>query len=219
MNYFKAGYGLVTKHDPVTENCNLFYAQYLALKNPHERSDFNFFTINMVTKWNRKHGVYNRRSGYDTRSVSHDEITGWMVSSYLLQTSHKDSIWHHLKTHFGAYNNTGKPLDYLPFNPANYYAWGELVGAKYHKIFLPFYLINLLIASSKDKMNTSSKIIYWLELSVLPKTWVNQQMKAIFERKMKAQYGEHWLRGLYEIYFASEDRNEFPLWKELLRND
>lgn len=215
FEYFKAGYGLVTENDPNTENANLFYAQYLLLKRSYTPEDYNFFTINMLTKWNTERKVYNRRSGKDTRSVSHDEITGWMVSSYILQTSHKRQIWNHLMTHLGSYNNTGKLLDYLPFNPGNYYAWGAYVESPLRWAFLPIYFINMMLASHGDKQATSSKIIYWLELNSMPKTWVNLQMKKIFENKMIKTYGLNWLEELYAIYFGAEKRDEFPLWVAL----
>ena len=126
--YFKEGFGLVTENDPVTENCNLFYAEYLLLKRNHEslsEEDKVFFTKNMEMKINDR-GLYNRRSIETTpiRSVSHDEITGWLVASRVLCTDHGKDIWRHLISHFGTYNNTGRLSEALPFNPANFYAWG-----------------------------------------------------------------------------------------------
>jgi len=59
MEYLKEGFGLVTEHDQTTENCNLFYAQYLALKTI-ESADVDFFSNNMRLKLNDR-GVYNRR--------------------------------------------------------------------------------------------------------------------------------------------------------------
>lgn len=225
FEYFLSGYGLATQNDPKTENCNLFYAEYLTLKKRDQYFESHFklmeksrFMTNMAQKLNER-GVYNRRSGNDKRSVSHDEITGWMVSSKILNTSHGWDIWSHLTGNFGSYNNTGKLFDYVPFNPANYYAWGQLVESKASYIFLPFYMINLLIASNKPKENTSSKIIYWLELSNMPKTAVNIWLNNYYESKMKSQYGNNWLRSMLEIYFNTEDRENFPIFKELKQWD
>lgn len=221
MEYFKRGFGLVTKNDPTTENCNLFYAEWLALKAKRlhmpEDSDLENFISDMIMKLNNK-GLYNRRSEETNpvRSVSHDEITGWMVSSRILGTNHGKNIWKHLITHFGGYNNTGKFLDALPFNPANFYAWGELTDSWImSKPFFLMYLTNMMISINKDPKNTSSKIIYWLELSVMPKSFLNDMLWNIFEKKMKKQYGEKYLHSLFEIYFSMEDRDNFPIFKEL----
>lgn len=212
MDYFKKGYGLVTERDQTTENCNLFYAQYILLKGKWDAKDYLFFMDNMARKYIKK-GLYNRREGNDTRSVSHDEITGWMVASHLLGTNHKQHIWDYLIKHLGVYDNNGSV--YLPFNPANFYNWGAYVESPLHWLFLPLYFINLQIAIHRPKQETSSKIIYWLELFSMPDNWVNRQMKKIFVKKMTDQYGEQWLSGLYEIYFKEENKLTFPLWIEL----
>lgn len=211
--YFKDGFGLVTEQNSTTENCNLFYAQYLALKKP-DVNDLIFYRRNMRMKVNER-GLYNRRSvePLPVRSVSKDEILGFMTASVLLKTEHAGKIWRHLLTHFGGYNNTGRMFDYLPFNPANYYNWGQLVGSKLSYLFLPIFVANMLIACNKPVVDTSSKIMYWLIFKTIPTTKLNNFMHTYYERKMKAQYGENYLRGLYEIYFSTESRTEFPLFK------
>lgn len=208
MQYFNEG--LVTSQDIQTENRNLFYAEYLALGGVDQ--GFNSF---MHAK-QLPNGMYLRSSVHTNRTVSHDEITGWMASSHILKTGHKLEIWKTLLSNYGAYPAVVKDwTDRLPYNPGNYYAWASYAGSYAKYLFLPMYFINLLVAIAKEKQNTSSKIIYWLELSTMPKTWVNIQMKKIFEAKMKAQYGENYLKGLFNIYFGAEDRKYFPLWKLL----
>lgn len=213
MEYLKEGFGLVTERDQFTENSNLFYAQYLALKTI-ESADVDFFSNNMRLKLNDR-GVYNRRSiePLPVRSVSKDEILGFMTASKLLKTDHAEEIWQHLLKTGGSYNNTGRLFDYLPFNPGNYYNWGQLVGSKLSYLFLPIFVANLLIACNKPASNTSSKIMYWLIFKTLPTSKLNNFMCRYYKRKMKAQYGENYLRGLYEIYFSMESRIEFPLFK------
>jgi hypothetical protein len=213
VEYFKEGYGLVTENDPITENCNLFYAQYLALKTPVV-TDLIFYRRNMKLKVNET-GLYNRRSEetLPVRSVSKDEILGFMTASAILKTEHADKIWKHLLTHLGSYNNTGRLLDYLPFNPGNYYNWGQLVGSKLSYIFLPMFIINLIIASNKPVGITSSKILYWLIFKTMPKNVINNFICKYYERKMKSQYGENYIRGLYNIYFSMESKTGFPLFK------
>jgi hypothetical protein len=212
MEYFKDGYGLVTENDPITENCNLFYAQYLALKTPVV-TDLIFYRRNMKLKVNES-GLYNRRSveTLPVRSVSKDEILGFMTASSILKTEHADKIWRHLLTHCGSYNNTGRLRDYLPFNPGNYYNWGQLVNSKLSYLFLPIFVINLIIASNNPVGITSSKILYWLIFKTMPKNIINNFMCKYYERKMKAQYGENYIRGLYDIYFSMESKTKFPLF-------
>jgi len=210
MNYWNEG--LVTSSDPVTENRNLFYAEYLALGGVDQ--GFNSF----MHQKQLPNGLYLRSSLHTNRTVSHDEITGWMASSYILKTGHKLEIWKTLLSNYGAYPAVVKDFtDKLPYNPGNYYSWASYAGSASKYLFLPMYFINLLIAIAKEKQNTSSKIIYWLELSTMPKTWINLQMKKIFEAKMKSQYGEKWLESLFSIYFANESRTDFPIWKEILK--
>lgn len=201
MNYFNEG--LVTTSDPQTENRNLFYAEYLTLDGVDQ--GFNSF----MNEKKIANGMYLRSSIHTERTVSHDEITGWLVSSKILGTNHGKEIWNQLKENYGAYPAVVKDwTDYLPFNPGNYYAWGKLVGSSFSLLFLPMYLINLVIACSKSPNNTSSKIIYWLELSN-----INSPLcKWYFEKRMKSQYGNDWLLSLLTIYFGTD--SEFPVLKQ-----
>ena len=201
MNYFNEG--LVTKHDPSTENRNLFYAEYLTLGGVDQ--GFNYF----MNAKKLPNGMYLRSSIHTKRSVSHDEITGWLVSSKILNTNHRFEIWNQLVSNYGAYPAViENVLDYLPFNPSNYYAWGELSEKKWTKVFYPIYAVSLIIACAKEKQNTSSKIIYWLELSNIDAPL----LKWFFEKRMEAMYGEKWIKELFDIYFHGEDL-EHPLKK------
>lgn len=219
FQYMRPGFGLVTENDPNTENANLFLAQWHILKNNKGKltdADRDWFIANMETKINSK-GLYNRRSieTIPVRSVSQDEILGFLISSTLLQTPNAEKIWKHLITHFGTYNNTGRLKDSIPFNPANFYAWGQIVGSKLSYLFLPFYIANLLIAINKDPSNTSSKIMYWMEMTVMPKTLINIFLFNIFKKQMIKQYGGDYVSVMLHIYHNAE-KPEFPIFKELL---
>lgn len=206
FEYFNEG--LVTKHDPQTENRNLFYAQYLALGGVDQGLN-TFMHLKQLPN-----GLYLRSSHHLNRTVSHDEITGWMASSYMLGTKHRFEIWNTLKANYGAYPAVVKHWsDRLPFNPANYYAWSCYVGSPAKYAFFPFYLANMLIALTKPNENTSSKIIYWLELSTMPKSDLNSFLIFIYKRVMKFKYGKDWLRQILTIYHG-EDKG-FPIYKEL----
>ena len=131
MNYFSDVYGIVTKHDPVTENGGLFLAHYLVLKKYHEIEidgrDRLLFMEKMHNAWESR-GLFKRSSNHTKRTVSHDEITGFMVSSNILGTWHgKDVLWF-LKKHFGNYPATGKNKFY---QPSDYYAWTLLCDSKW----------------------------------------------------------------------------------------
>jgi hypothetical protein len=213
----RLGFGLVTENDPNTENCSLFLAQWHILKENNTgltEEDRDWFIENMKLKKN-KDGLYNRRSveTVPVRSVSQDEILGWMVSSTLLSTPNADKVWDHLKWHCLSYNNTGRWLDYLPFNFGNLYSWSMMVGSKIGYLALPIYIINLLIAIHKEPANTSSKIMYWMELEVMPKTYINLLLHAIYEKEMIKQYGGDYVSVLLHKYHNAE-KPEFPIFKE-----
>lgn len=216
FEYFRKGFGLVTEHDPITENCNLFLAQWHILKGSTlTEADRTWFMESMIMKKNAK-GLYNRRSEETepVRSVSQDEILGFLISSNLLVTPNADKIWSHLITHFGTYNNTGKFSDYIPYNPANFYSWGQIMGSKLSYLFLPFYIANLLISSHDSVEATSSNIMYWMEFHVMSKNWINKILFNIYEKQMKKQYGENYVSAMLHIYHSAESA-DFPIFKEL----
>ena len=202
MNYFSYGM-LITERDKTTENGNLFLAQYLTLGGKIERE---YFETGMRDR-QLKSGLYKRSPIHNTRSVSQDEILGFMVSSKRLGTNHRFIIWNQLMSHAGAYpaviENT---LDYLPFNLANYYVWGSLANRNWTKIFAPLYLVNLMINMSKEPKNTSSKILNWLELSNIN----SPLFKWFFEKRMTAMYGEKWLASLL-LYYHRDEKEDFPI--------
>lgn len=207
MEYFNEG--LVTNHDPQTENRNLFYAEYLTLGGVDQ--GFNSF----MNAKKLPNGLYLRSSIHTNRTVSHDEITGWIVSSKILNTNHRFEIWDTLQANKGAYPAVVKDWsDLLPYNPGNYYSWGEMVDATLSVVFYPIYAANLVIACSKEAANTSSKIIYWLQLENMPKNARNIALKWYFEKRMEAMYGKAWLASLLIIYFKGESE-DFPLFKQL----
>lgn len=216
FEYFRKGFGLVTEHDPITENCNLFLAQWHILKgNTLTEVDREWFMESMIMKKNSK-GLYNRRSEETepVRSMSQDEILGFLISSKLLNTPNGEKIWNHLKSHLGTYNNSGRLSEYVPYNPANFYSWGQIVGSKLSYLFLPLYICNLIIAMNKDASETSSKIMDAMEFMVMPKTWINKILFKMFEKQMIKQYGPNYFSIMLHIYHNAESA-EFPIFKEL----
>jgi hypothetical protein len=210
MEYFKPGFGIVTESDQITENSGLFLAFYCADKK--DKKGLNSFLQKMQMA-ELPSGMYLRTFHHTERSVSHDEITGMMATSNIYGTIHGKIIWNQLMKNFGAY--PAKVIDwsdYLPFNPANYYAWGSYAGSSWSNIFFPFYLINMVIAINADKESTSSKSIYNLELETMPATKLNAFLKNIYTKKMIEQYGKNYKLELRKIYFAGE-KPEFPLFE------
>ena len=149
FDYFQYG-GMVTRHDPSTENMNLFYAQYIADGNK------GVYDYDEVMRSRKLHsGLYARSPIHTKRSVSHDELSAYMSISYMLKLNYHHEVWNQLKANYGAYPAIiEKWYDYLPFNPANYYAWGSYVGSKWSKVFFPFYFINMSLSLSR-KQRTS----------------------------------------------------------------
>lgn len=210
FEYFNPVLGLVTEYDPTSENGGLFLAQFIVHK-PDARSMILF--LEKMSRARLKNGMYMRSEHHTKRSVSHDEITGMMASSYMLNTIHVGIIWRQLKENFGAYPSIVEDYsDYLPYNLANYYCWGEYAGSKFSKLFLPFYIISMLLTCNKEKQDTSGKLVYWLELNSMPKTKLNLFLKSIFDKKMTKMYGSNFLMELRKIYFHTE-KEDFPLFK------
>lgn len=210
FEYFSPIFGLVTKADPITENGGLFLAQYHAHK--QDAKGFAIY-LEKMARARTESGLYMRSANHKERAVSHDEITGMMASSSIFQTHHRHIIWNQLKENLGAYPAVVKDwTDRLPYNPGNYYAWGQYAESKMSYLFLFFYFINIIITISKNKNDTSSKLIYWLELNTMPINITNKLLKKIFTCAMKKQYGDNYIYELRKIYFALEDVGEFPLF-------
>jgi hypothetical protein len=206
MNYFQMG-GLITERDKFSENQNLFLAQYLTLGGSIQRE---YFESGMRDR-QLKSGLYKRSPIHNNRSVSQDEILGFMVSSKRLGTNHRFIIWNQLVDHCGAYPAViENKLDYLPFNLSNYYVWGKLANKNWTSIFAPLYAVNLLINTLKEPKNTSSKILNWVELSNID----SPLFKWFFEKRMEAMYGPHWVASLLLIYHRGESE-DFPIKKQL----
>lgn len=209
MEYFKPGFGIVTEHDSVTENSGLFLAHYIADKK-NVKGLHNYLEKMRLAKLDN--GLYLRTFHHTKRSVSHDEVTGMMASSYVYQTLHHKIIWAQLKENWWGYPAVVIDwTDRLPFNPANYYAWGAYAGSEWSKLFFPFYLVNMLITMNKAKGEVSSKLIYDLELRTMPKTMINSWLSVKFTNKMVEVYGENYRMELRKIYFPTE-KQEFPLF-------
>lgn len=206
MNYFSDTLGLVTKNDSTTENGGIFLAYYHVLKRmlnlPLSNTDLNLFSCKMFHAY-QSSGLYLRSELHPNRTVSQDEITGFMVSSHLLKTFHKKSIWEKLVSGFGSYPAAKVSKWY---NPGSYYSWSVLAGSKFSFFFLPIYFINLVITCYKPVGNTSSKLLYLAELYTMPQGLMWQ----FYQYRMKKQYGEKWIYELFCIYFWNED-SDFPL--------
>lgn len=210
MDYFSPIFGLVTSVDQGTENGGLFLAEY-AVTN---RSEFiKQLYIQKMEAARLPSGLYRRSANHNARSVSHDEITGMMAVSYIFNLNYHKEIWDQMVSHNGSYPAVIEDkLDYVAYNIGNYYPWCEYQHRSDCAGYLPFYLANMALSLSKDKQETSSKLIYWLELYTIRDSWINRSLKQTFESKMKEQYGDDWLMSMRRIYFNSE-AEDFPLFK------
>jgi hypothetical protein len=210
FEYFSEIFGLVTEADPGTENGGLFLAHYIADK-PTWKA-LQIFNLKMKNA-RLPNGMYRRSANHNKRSVSNDELTGMLASSYALKTTHRFEIWEQLKANFGAYPSVVEHWsDYLPFNLANYYAWGQYAESKLSYLFLPFYIINLIETLSGRKEDTSSKLIYNTELRTLPNTFINNLIKKYVDNRLKKVYGDNFIFEMRKIYFNKE-KDEFPLFR------
>lgn len=213
MNYFSEIFGLITRHDPTSENAGLFLAHYFVLKlilgEPileHEKLIF----LEKMANAKVSEGLYRRSKHHTQRTVSHDEITGMLISSKLLKTDHGDKIMTYLEKNFLNYPATGVPKFY---QPSNFYMWGLLSSRKWTSIFYPFYMASFFLSIKKPKSETSSKLIYFIELYTTKDfSFGTRFLWSFFVEEMKKQYGEDWIKELFEIYFNGE-QEDFPIFK------
>lgn len=211
MIYLSEIFGLITKHDSTSENAGLFLAHYFTLKlilGVPILDDEKKIFLQKMENAKVSEGLYRRSKHHTERTVSHDEISGMLISSHVLKTDHGNSILNYLETNFLNYPATGVNKFY---QPSNFYAWGLLTGRKWTGIFYPLYAISFFISIKKDKSQTSSKLIYFNELYHMRKlSKPSDLLWKIFKKEMENQYGKDWINGLFEIYFKLEE-NDFPL--------
>lgn len=197
----------MTKADPTTENGGLFFAHYLVLKRmlgmPMECTDYQVYQSKMDKAYVR-YGLYLRSKNHPQRTVSQDEITGFMIaSSILCYTSYRCTIWNFLASHFGNYPATGKNKFY---NPGSYYAWALAADSSWSMILGPWYWVNLVISSNKPEHDTSSKLIYMTELYALKdKSPFATFLWKYYSGRMELMYGKKWIKALCDIYFWQEE--------------
>ena len=155
-------------------------------------------------------GLYRRSKHHTERTVSHDEITGMLISSKLLKTDHGDKIMNYMEKNFLNYQATGVPKFY---QPSNFYMWGLLTDRKWTMFFYPIYAVSFFISINKAPKETSSKLIYLIEFyTTKDKSFSSNLLWKFFIVEMKKQYGEDWIKELFEIYFNGE-QEDFPIFK------
>lgn len=222
MEYLSTKYGLITETDQTTENGQLFLAEYIILRDSQGFGNFNdrlnsIFDAQLFNS-KVKTGLYNRNPELTTRTMSHDNLSGIFSWSKLTKTNHRFEIWKYLLKHLGTYDNTkntSKQLSrFLPFNPSNFFIWGLCAESNIYVLFLPFYILNLLLTLKKPLNDTSGKILTFIELYVHKDHWLVKHLYKHFEKKMKKQYGENYLKELFSIYFGNNSV-DFPINKLL----
>lgn len=210
MEYWSDIYGIVTSHDSTSENGGTFLAHYISY-NPSWKA-LQCFNLKMKNA-RLPNGMYRRSANHNQRSVSKDEITGMMASSFILKTTHRFEIWKQLKANYGAYPVIVMSFsDKLPYNPAKYYAWGHFAESKWHYLFLFNYIINMLITLAKPKKDTSSKLLYTLELRSMKANFINKLLKKYLDKRLKKMYGSNFVEEMMKIYFHTE-KEDFPLFQ------
>lgn len=197
------------------ENGVLFWCVYLLLmRATNQRVNWvleleRFELLAEDLKSQGKDGLFNRGAGEDSipkdkkRSISHDNISALSTLSVFLDPDKKvaKDIYKYGKKHFFIYNNGVKFR--LPMNPSNYSIWAFNGGSKFlWYLFLPFYLINLLITIFKPYGNTSSKILYFVELAaVKDKHFIWKFFWKIWVAGMLRHYKDEIMQSLMTIYY------------------
>lgn len=202
--FFSLIYGLIISTDKTTENGGLFFAEYLRLKSDlgEEITEFDRQVFDEKMKRAKvKDGLYKRDETRNVRTVSHDEISGFMVASELLGTGHKEEVWAYLKDNFFIYDfNYSRP--YPAFHPAWIYFWGELNGETWTKVFFPLALINIMLATRDgSQKETSGKLLYFTLLKRDSFLW------QVFTQRLLKLYGKSWAKEIFSIYFPQESED------------
>ena len=204
MTFFSLIYGLIISTDPTSENGGLYFAEYLRLKKdlgePITKEDQVIYATKMASA-KVKNGLYKRDMTRNDRTVSHDEITGFMVASDILGTHHKAEIWQYLKDNFFIYDfNYSRP--YPAFHPAWIYFWGELNDEYWTKIFYPLALLNVFLATRKGtEGETSGKLLYFSLIKRDSFLW------HLYRQRMFVLYGKCFVSKMFSIYFPKESEN------------
>lgn len=204
------------------ENGILFLVEYFILLDMLDQLTSEHANIfkQIVNDLEVEEGLYDRgkldRYGEQpVRSISHDNISAISAGSYLFGTEHAKQIADYGLKHFFVYDNNGQ--EYLPMNPGNYTPWLYLgqagsIGLMFiikkvlEFIFLPFFLINFTITMLKPKRDTSSKLLYLVELYAMQKT--SKFYKFLFDiymKKIKKQYVG--LHNILLVYFHQDIYN------------
>ena len=212
MEYFN-DFGLTGELDLTNENGQLFEVTYLFLNG--ENAIVNHMN-SQLAKSKVEDGLYNRNPTL-VKTMSHDNLLAITAFSKQFNTGHAKQIWRYLLKHLGTYDNTkGKSSEltrFLPFNPANYFIFGLCANSILAYLFLPFFLINLIISCNQSKDNTSGKILDFISLHPLKdKNFILKAINRYYEKKMKALYGEDYMRALITIYHGGNSKN-FPICK------
>lgn len=219
MDYLTTKYGLTTDLDPTSENGQLFLTQLIILS----QKSLYLPVINAVMNKQLQdskveEGLYNRNPELTTRTMSHDNLSGIFTYSFLDKTKERFEIWNYLLKHLGVYDNTkGKSTQlsrFLPLGPSNFFIWGLCAESNIYLLFLPFYILSLIIACSKPKEDTSGKILIWVELFPHKEHWLIKHLYNYYEKKMLPQYGVYYIKNLLAIYHGGSSR-EFPINKLL----
>jgi hypothetical protein len=151
-----------------------------------------------MSKAKVKTGLYKRDETRNDRTVSHDEITGMLISSKLLGTSYADEVWDYLTSHAFMYDHTGT-RPYPAYHPAWIYFWGEWMDRTWTKVFYPIAFINILLATKEDsRQETSGKLLYFTLLKR------DSFLYTVYKSRMLKIYGRNWIKEVFSIYFSNE---------------
>lgn len=144
------------------------------------------------------------------RTISHDNISGIAALSVYYDTTHAREIANYGLEHFFVYNNNQKGFR-APMNPGNYSVWlalGDRLKILQY-LFLPFFIINMILTLLKPKGETSSKILYLVELTALvtkcPESVGWRFLSDRLHSRLRKQYGACYLQEIMAIYYKDVD--------------
>lgn len=203
------------------ENLTLFYAEFILLSSmlgdiSSDDQQVCARLLNTIRVSDRP-GAYHRDlkssndydSGIQPNSMSHDNLLGIVILMDILNLDvQKDEMRRRLYTSFGTYSNT-RGFDY-PFNPGFYATFCAILGGFIPSLIsllcLPIFIINFIITNLKDKSNTSSRLLYFIELYTLRKHLIFGPVFWIYKKLLKKTYNsENPLEEMCKIYYRNEN--------------
>lgn len=205
------------------ENGILYLVELIFLKHmrgedtSEEVQAFRDLSFRLITKEHGRkvYGLYDRGEDEsvtiptsERRSISKDNMGAFSSGAFFCIKRVAEQIYEYGLKHFGVYNNR-KPKIRLPFNPGNFCVWSYNGGSDITwLLFIPFYILDTIVAVTREKKNTSGKWRTFTELYPLRnENFFWRSLWEYYVDSMRDMYGCDFLDKLATEYFWQTSEN------------